>query len=591
MTLLGAAVKYLKRYSATAWFVMATIILQSLFEGVSFGMLIPVIQRMTTDQGSVFAKIPVVKDHWAGVLKPMDELLMLFIVMFIFIVLKNIFVYISNLYTTKLRLMVVRDLGVRIMDNVLGYDMKYVDTVRSGHIIGAVNVETLRVGELVQAMLQFITYAAKITAYVAVLFLISWQSSIAVFILMAIVFIPLEVLMRAIKRLGASISRAISDSNHYLHEILGGFRLIRMFGTEDAERKRFGAAQQAVYSSSYNGAKSINLIVPLSEVLILGLVIVLFAAVTRAVTVSVEGLFPLLATYLVVLTKMLTQLNSMNGVRSKALNNLAAVSVCEEMCVPEGKKAIKDGTRDIAKFSDMICFQKVLFCYRPGIYVLKDIDLVIPKGKTLALVGESGAGKSTLVNLITRLYDFTEGEITVDGIPLKDLKMRAWRNKIGFVSQDTFIFNASVRANIAYGSVSASAEDVTAASRAANAHEFITELPQGYDTVLGERGVTLSGGQKQRLSIARAILHNPEILIMDEATSSLDTETEKLITQAIARLTEGRTVIAIAHRLSTILHADSIVVLQKGSVAEQGTHAELIGRGMIYKRLYDTQFS
>jgi subfamily B ATP-binding cassette protein MsbA len=235
-------------------------------------------------------------------------------------------------------------------------------------------------------------------------------------------------------------------------------------------------------------------------------------------------------------------------------------------------------------------FERVTFAYRPGEPVLQDVDLIVPAGSLVAVVGPSGAGKSTLVDLLGRFHEPTSGRVTIDGRDIRDYTLASLRAHIGFVSQETVLFHDTVRANIAYGMPGASAADVERAARAAYAHEFVSALPRGYDSVVGERGTQLSGGQRQRLAIARALLRDPPILVLDEATSALDTEAERLVQAAIERLLEGRTVFVIAHRLSTVQRADRIVVLDRGRVVERGDHAALLARGGLYRRLHDLQF-
>lgn len=593
MQIITVAFKYLKRYHLLTAGVLLSIIIASFFDGASFGMLIPLIQSMTTETAGLIEKIPFVGrlNIMLASSNRLTTISFIFILLFSLIVTKNIFLYLSNILIAKLRFSTTRDLRINLMANLLEYDIKYFDSVKTGYLISNINTETQRMGDFMLAVLQLISIATRVCAYVVLLFLISWKASIIFFVLSAVVLIPIELILRNIKKIGGHLSKAYVDYNYKLTELLNGIRVIKGSGTEELEKKEFQITADRICDFSYNTNEYSTFIIPFTEVFILGLVVLCFLILINVVKIDVMNTFPFIAAYLVVLARTLTQLNALNSQRSVAMNNLAAFTSYEEASDTRGKNTIKSGHRKIGEFSNLIEFKDVGFSYVNGKGVLNNISIRIPKGKITALVGASGVGKSTIVNLILRFYEVNSGEILVDGINLKDLSLKDWRKKIGFVSQDIFIFNTSVRDNISYGHKEISEEKIIEAAKAANAHDFILDLPDGYNTVLGERGVKLSGGQKQRISIARAIIHNPEILILDEATSSVDTETERLINEAIDRLTRGRTVIAIAHRLSTILHADNIIVLDEGKVAEEGRHAELLRRNGLYKRLYDTQFN
>lgn len=592
MKLILIAAKYLKRYPVLTAGVLSLIILASFFEGASLGMLIPLVQSMTGDPANILAKIPFMShpDSLYSSLSRTKIVSLVFIALFLLMLVKNVFVYLSNIFVAKLRFSMIRDIRSKLMANLLEYDSKFFDGIKTGYIISNFNTDTQRMGDFIHAVLQLTALSGRVAAYLALLFFISWKASIVIFLLIACVSIPIELIMKKVKNIGECISKSLADYNYRLTEILGGLRLIKGTGSEDMEKESFRAKADAVSGLLYRCSKYAQLVIPFTEIFIFCLVSIYFLILVNVARIDITTAFPLIATYLLVLGRTLTQLNAMNGSRSDAMHNLGAFESYEKLCDERGKRTIKSGDKTIEKFSDSIEFQDVTFAYLEGRDVLKNISIRMPRGKITAFVGASGAGKSTAVNLIPRFYDVISGKILVDGINLKDIELKGWRRKIGFVSQDIFIFNISVKNNISYGHPGISDEEVAKAAQAANAHDFIINLSNGYDTILGERGIKLSGGQKQRIAIARAIIHNPEVLILDEATSSLDTETETLITQALDRLTKNRTVIAIAHRLSTILHADNIIVLDKGRVAEEGSHAELINREGLYRKLYDMQF-
>jgi ATP-binding cassette, subfamily B, bacterial MsbA len=593
MNIISVAFKYLRRYPGFTIAALSSIIMASFFEGASFGMLIPLIQSFTMQTGTILEKVPIIKGMKIpfSSMNQKDMLSLILVLLFLTVLIKNIFTYLSNVLTARLRFGLIRDLGTGLMDRMIEYDIKFFDNMKTGHLVTSLNVETNRIGNWMLSLLRFAATLGKVTAYVVLLCLISLKVSALLLILVALILLPLEFIMKKLKKLGGRISEAASDYNYKLLETLNGIRIIRSSATEELEKQRFKAISQKVYRYNYKSNEYIYLLMPVSEVVMFSLIAAGIMVLLRIAKIDTADTFPFIATYLVVMIRALTQLNLLNTLRSEAVNNLAAVANYESLYDKNGKTTVRDGADIIERFSDAIELRNVSFSYVPGKQVLNNVHMVIPQGKITAFVGMSGAGKSTIVNLILRFYNVNSGQILIDGRDLKNLSLKEWRRKIGVVSQDIFLFNTTVKENVSYGREGVKEENVVAACKEAFAHDFIIKLPQKYDTILGERGTKLSGGQKQRLSIARAIIHNPEILILDEATSSLDTNTEMLINEAIDRLTSDRTVIAIAHRLSTILHADNIIVLHEGLVAETGSHADLIRKSGLYKRLYDAQFN
>jgi ABC-type multidrug transport system fused ATPase/permease subunit len=292
--------------------------------------------------------------------------------------------------------------------------------------------------------------------------------------------------------------------------------------------------------------------------------------------------------YILVFSQLINPIKAISTAIYNIQKGAASVERIEQVLAAEEVITEKENALHINDFNTQIEYRNVWFRYEQE-DVLKNINLVIPKGKSIALVGASGSGKSTMADLLPRFYDVTQGEILIDGTPIRDFFISDVRGLMGIVSQETILFNASIFENIAFGMQNVSLDDIVAAAKVANAHEFIMQMPEGYETNIGDRGIKMSGGQRQRISIARAVLRNPPVMILDEATSALDTESERLVQDALIKLMQNRTSLVIAHRLSTIQHADEIIVMQKGEIVERGTHAELMAAQGAYKRLHDMQ--
>ena len=395
---------------------------------------------------------------------------------------------------------------------------------------------------------------------------------------------------RKLRVLSRKNQEKMADLNIILQETFTGNKIVKAFGMEDYENKRFMNENRKLYDISMKETKRHEMVSPLME---------LFGAVGTGVVIwyggyqvisgaTTPGTFFSFMTALIMLYDPIKKLSTMNNVVQQSM---AAAERVFEMLDTKVEITDNDGAVDIREFKDRICFNDVWFQYNSNNgMVIKGINLTIKKGDVIALVGSSGAGKSTLVDMIPRFHDVTKGSINIDSHDIRNISLISLRRQIGIVTQETILFNDTVKNNISYGRVDAGMDDIHKAAESAYAHDFIMEMPSGYDTVIGERGVKLSGGQRQRLSIARAILKNPAILILDEATSSLDSESEKMVQQALENLMKDRTTFVIAHRLSTVLNAGRIVVIDDGRIIEMGRHDELLAHGGIYKKLYEMQF-
>lgn len=453
------------------------------------------------------------------------------------------------------------------------------------------NSETGRAAGAIFNLVSMASSFITMLVYVGVLLLVSWQMTLIAAVLLVLVFIALTWLVRIADRAGQHRFNHALTVQHGTNESLNAKRIIRIMNQQDYERDKYFDSlkylQKALVIIRVVAEASRQML----EVLIFGLLALLLLIGGTLLDVDQAAMIPILSTFILIVYRMLPHVLSLNTLRTSISAELATVrNIAGLLEVPEAGFVV-DGTQSFTGLQDKIRFEGVSFRYtNRNIPAVNDISLEIERGQTVALVGLSGAGKSTLADLLIRLYDPQTGNICIDGVNLRDLKLADWRRHVGVVSQDTFIFNHTIAYNIQYGTFNTTQAEIEQAARYANAHDFITELPKGYETMVGDRGVLLSGGQRQRIAIARAILRDPQILILDEATSALDSVTERLIQDALDHLSQNRTALVIAHRLSTILSADKIVAMREGRIVEQGRHDELLRLGGYYAELYSTQF-
>lgn len=443
---------------------------------------------------------------------------------------------------------------------------------------------------LVDSLIELVTESSILIGSLVMMFYLDWKLSLVTLIVVPLIGQAMKIFGRKLKKSGSLIQERTAEITSLLQETISGVRVVKSFAREEHEIERFQNQNDLNFKANMKSVQLSSLLTPTVEFLAAVIVTVIlwfggYQVVNGALT---AGALIAFLTYAVNLANPVKRISRVYGTINKAM--AAAERVFDVLDTQEDLKDKLDA-KELPKISGKVKFDHVSFGYKDGVNVLHDLSLIANPGQVIAFVGPSGAGKSTIANLIPRFYDVTEGAITIDDIDIRDVTIKSLREQIGVVPQETMLFSGTIKENIRYGRLDATDEEIIEAAKAANAHNFIMNLADGYDTKIGERGITLSGGQRQRMAIARAILKNPRILILDEATSALDTESEEIVQEALDKLMVGRTSFVIAHRLSTIVHADKIVVLDNGRVQEMGTHQELMQTGGLYSHLYNIQFS
>ena len=527
---------------------------------------------------------------------PLDSLKIVCLLMAIAFFSKNILIYIKSLVMALINLNIVRDMRNQLFGHALKLPVTYYDRARSGNIISLIVNDVSTINESMTSTFdKLFTEPMRVIFFIVILLLINVKLTLVVFIVFPVLGFLIAKISQSVRRRSKRVLESLAGLLSILHETIGGIRAVKMFNMNNFEEGRFQSENSLFIHRSFRATKIGSVSSPLTEVLGVVVVIVLLwyggQEVLKSGTHAGFGAEDFVR-FLIFLFSTFTPLKALTQVTNSLQRGFAAAERVFAILdsPPEPLKRVTP--ESVPAFTRAITVSTMNFTY-PGCTeeVLHNIDFTLEKGSIVALVGSSGSGKSTLLDLLPRFYPVSSGDIRIDGRDVRAMDLAGLRSLFGIVAQETVLFNDTVRNNIAYGLTDTPAGEVIAAAKAAQAWEFIEKMPAGLDTVIGERGVLLSGGQRQRLAIARALLRNSPVLILDEATSSLDTESERLVQEAINRLMENRTVLVVAHRLSTISNADLILVLENGSIVERGTHEELLRLNNRYKYFYDIQFA
>jgi subfamily B ATP-binding cassette protein MsbA len=583
-----------KPYWVKLWGAMICMVFVSLLTAGQAFLVKPALDGVFLKQEQVpqWAKNIIIQLHLDGLLlqKGMEMLMLLPIVIILLFLFKGIFDYGQAYLMNYVGLRIVADIREKLYNHLQTLSLSFFAKTPTGILISRItNDVNLIQGSVSNAITGLIKDAFTIFALIGVVIYRDWKLALITLFIFSFVIIPIKEFGKKLRKFSRRSQQRMGSITTFLHETIAGNRIVKAFNMEEYEKRRFAEENNRFFKILFKRVKIRALSPPLMEFIGgLGVAIIIWVGGYRVIRGEMTpGEFFSFMTGLFMLYAPIRDLNKVN---LEVQEGLAAAARVYELLDTAPDIKDEEGALPLPPISKGIEFEKITFTYGEEA-VLKDISLRVKAGEVIALVGMSGAGKTSLVNLLPRFYDIEKGQILIDGKDIRKVTLQSLRDQIALVTQQTILFNDTVRNNIAYGNIRCCSDhEIIEAARAAHAHDFIMKLPQGYDTLIGEQGVKLSGGERQRLSIARALLKNAPILILDEATSSLDSDSETEVQRALDQLMEGRTVLVIAHRLSTIRNAHRIIVLSVGRIVEAGTHEELITRNGEYRRLYDLQF-
>ncbi|MFC1666979.1 ABC transporter ATP-binding protein [Candidatus Omnitrophota bacterium] len=594
--------KFLKPHLSIMLIAIICMIVASAMGGVSLGMIIPVVDNIL---GGKDISLPVSGNPPELLSNLIDKInsiprvsLLNWLIVFIALIflVKGVFLFFQTYFMSKLGQSVLRDTRLAIYKKLLMLSNDFYARMQIGELVSRITYDVgIIVNSITEGLTDLLFQPIQMCVYLVILiwikiyFSISWMLVLITIIVFPLVAYPVVQIGKKLKKISIATQESMSDINSLLFETIYGIGIVKTFSAEDYQTDKFKSHNNRYFKMLIKSVKRMAAISPLGEfagILCMGVVLWIGGKEVVGGTLSAGAFIAFLAA-LLSLIKPFKRLSRLYGINIKAVAAITRV-----FKILDQEASIKDapGAVALSEFEDSIEFKDIDFSYNKGSLVLKDINVRLSKGKILAIVGLSGAGKSTIVSLLPRFYDPDKGSVLVDGRDIRGFSIASLRDQIGIVMQETILFNDSLRNNIAFGKPNARIEDIIKAAKAANAHDFIMKMPNAYDTFIGDRGMRLSGGEKQRIAIARALFKDPPILILDEATSQLDTESERLVQEAIDKLMTNRTVFVIAHRLSTIEHADNILVIEEGKIIESGSHKELLRLSGAYTRLYELQF-